>query len=328
MKVLAGDIGGTHARLALVELDGSPRIVAEHTGRSQEIKAVAPFIAEFPAKHGFRATHACLGVAGPVLNGTVTGTNLPWLLSEHELGEVLGIPHFRLINDFEAAAYGIPSLLPHEVLTLQEGQPDPHGVIALIGAGTGLGEGFVVRAGPGYSVQPSEGGHSSFAAEDARGWALFSFLAARYGHVSWERVVSGPGLIDCFEFVAAGRESESQATLRADMARENPGAVLTRYALAGRDALAVEALDLFVDAYGAQAGNLALTVLATGGVYVAGGFARQIASKLAEGGFLAAFRRKGRMAALLERIPVRVILSPEVALLGAAVVAGALADSR
>lgn len=277
MRVLAGDVGGTNARLALVELDGGPRIVAEQSARSQEIPAVVPFIAEFLAKHGARTTHACLGMAGPVVDGMVTGTNLPWQLTAGALGEALGIPHFRLINDFEAAAHGIPRLGPHQLLTLQEGQVDPHGSIALIGAGTGLGEGFLVRSGAGYRVQPSEGGHASYAPENARGWALWSYLAARHGHVSWERVVSGPGLLDCFEFVAMNRETERQAPLRAAMAREDPAAVLTRYALAGEDPLALEALDLFVDAYGAQAGNFALTVLSTGGVYVAGGIARQIA---------------------------------------------------
>ena len=326
MKVLAGDIGGTHARLALVELEGGPRIVAEQSARSQEIQAIVPFIARFLAKQGVRTPHACLGMAGPVVDGMVTGTNLPWQLNAQELGESLGIPHFQLINDFEAAAHGIPRLGLDQILTLQEGQADPGGAIALIGAGTGLGQAFLVRSGAGYGVQPSEGGHATFAPEDARGWALCTYLAARYGHVSWERVVSGPGLVDCFEFVAEGRETERQAPLRNDMAREDPGAALTRYALAKSDPMAIEALDLFVDAYGSQAGNLALTLLATGGVYVAGGIARQIAPTLAEGGFLRAFRRKGRMSALLERIPVRVILSGEVALLGAAVVAGALVD--
>ena len=321
MRVLAGDIGGTHTRLALVELTDEARIVAEASAASRDVAALAPVVERFLSEQHERPTHACFGIAGPVLNGTVTGTNLPWTLDERELAESLEIPRLRLINDFEAAAHGISRLGSEELLTLQAGAADPGGTMAMIGAGTGLGEAFLVRSGAGYGVHPSEGGHVTFAAENSRGWALFDYLSGRYGHVSWERVVSGPGLVDCFEFVAAGRESELQAPLREAMARQDPAAVITRHALAASNPLAVEALELFIDAYGAQAGNLALTVLATGGVYVAGGITREIAPKLAEGGFLAAFRRKGRMSALLERIPVRVILSPNVGLLGAAVVA-------
>jgi glucokinase len=321
MKVLAGDIGGTHARLALVELDGSARVLAEQTTPTRDAGSLVALVERFLAAQGERPNHAAFGIAGPVVDNEVTGTNIPWQLNAKELSESLGIPQLRLINDFQAVGHGLALLAPRDLWTLQAGHADPEGVIALIGAGTGLGEGFVVRAGDGYSVQASEGGHSSYAPEDPRGWALFNYLTERYGHVSWERVVSGPGIVDCFEFVAAGRESAQQAPLREQMAREDPAAVITRFALGGVDPLALEALELFVDAYGAQAGNLALTVLATGGVYLAGGIARQIAPQLAQGPFVAAFRRKGRMSDLLERIPVQVILNPDVGLLGAAAAA-------
>lgn len=327
MIVLAGDIGGTNARLALVELDDGVRIVAEETRKSRSITSPVAFIREFLGRGGSPPERGCLGIAGPVVDGMVSGTNLPWVLEAAVLGREIGINGLILINDFEAAAHGLSRLSPDQLLTLQAGEPDPEGAVALIGAGTGLGQGLLVRQGTSSRVIPSEGGHSTFAAEDPRGWALYNFLAERYGTVSWERVVSGPGLVECFEFVAAGRESAAQAPVRAEFAEEDAAAVITRHALAGTDPLAAEALELFVDAYGAQAGNLALTALATGGVYVGGGIARKISGVLADGRFLRAFLRKGRMTALLQRIPVQVILSPDVALIGAAVVAGMLADS-
>ncbi len=322
MRVLAGDIGGTHARLAIVELDHGARIIAEQTTASSEAQSPAALIDGFLTRQPERPRHACLGIAGPVVDGTVSGTNLPWVLNQRELGEALGIPDLRLINDFQAAAHAVPLLTPEDLLTLQEGVRDPRGAIALIGAGTGLGEGFLVRVGDRYSVQASEGGHSSFAPGDPRGWDFYRHLAARFGHVSWERILSGPGLVNTFEFVASGRQWSDAAALRAAMARGDAAAVISRHALEGTDPVAVEALDLFADVYGAQAGNLALTLLATGGVYVAGGIARQIASKLTDGTFMRAFRRKGRMSALLERLPVQVILNPDVGLLGAAAAAG------
>lgn len=322
MRVLAGDIGGTNARLAIVELDRTVRIVAEQTVPSQEVKAFTPLLERFLAAAEPRPVRACLAVAGPVVDGQVSGTNLPWTVSERELSELLRIPSVRLINDFEAVGYGIGRLAEADFLILQAGAADPRGAVGLIGAGTGLGEGFLVRSGEGYSVQPSEGGHATFAVESERDWALFTYLGERYGHVSTERVISGPGLVDLYAFVG-GRESR----LHADLAGEDPAAAISRQALAGSDPRAVEALDLFVEAFGAAAGNLALTILATGGIYLAGGIARHVARKLGEGSFMAAFRRKGRLHTLLERIPVRVILNPDVGLLGAAVVA-ASADGR
>jgi glucokinase len=321
VRVLAGDIGGTHARLAVVDLAGGVRIEAERTVPTREVSDLATLIQQFLSGTGPRPTRACLGIAGPVREGRVTGTNLPWSLDARELGAALGIPAFRLINDFAAACYGVLRLPASDFLMLQAGEPDPSGAIALIGAGTGLGEGFLVQTGEGWSVNASEGGHVTFASESERSQKLFSFLAGRYGHVSWERVVSGPGLVDCFEFLAQEQPDAVAAALREELRRENPAAAISRHALAGDDPLAREALDLFLDAYGARAGDLALTLLATGGVYLAGGIARHVAPRLVEGGFIAAFLRKGRMRALLERVPVRVILNSDVGLIGAALAA-------
>jgi glucokinase len=320
--VLAGDIGGTNARLALAEVNAGTRIVAEHDGKSQNIGDFAGFVADFLARSGARPEGACLAIAGPVIGNSVTGTNLPWTVEAGALGRRIGVSRVRLINDFAAIGYGIRVLEEADLLTLQPGHPDPSGVIGIIGAGTGLGEGMVVRSGGQWTVLSSEGGHATYAPVAVRERDLYAFLSDRYGgHVSVERVASGPGLVDTFEFLTAKSGGPSEA-IREELRREDPAAVITRHALARTDAAAREALSLFIDAYGSQAGNLALTVLATGGIYVAGGIAAKIASELAEGRFLEAFRNKGRMRGLLERIPVHVILNPDVGLLGAASAAG------
>ena len=316
MRVLAADIGGTNARLAIIELDGAARIVAERTVPSREVQALGALLAGFVTSAGTPPDRACLAIAGPVIEGRISGTNLPWSVSEEELSEALGIPGVRLINDFAAVGYGIPLLRDRDFLVLQPGTPDPEGALGLIGAGTGLGQGFVVRTGGAVIVQPSEGGHATFTAESPREWELVGFLRERYGHVSEERVISGPGLVDLYEFVGGLAARREAAAAGAD-----PAAAITRRALTGDDPCAVEAVGLFLEAYGAAAGNLALTVLATGGVYLAGGVTRHLAGVLTDGRFLTAFRRKGRLSGLLERIPVRAILNPDVGLLGAAAVA-------
>lgn len=320
--VLAGDIGGTNARLALAEVTDTIRLTADHGGRSQDIADFGEFVADFIAANGAHPDRACLAIAGPVIGNTVSGTNLPWRVEATTLGERIGLSQVRLINDFAAIGFGIRVLTDSDLLTLQPGRSDPEGVIGIIGAGTGLGEGLVVRAGGQWTVLPSEGGHATFAPVTARERDLHAFLSRRYdGHVSVERVVSGPGLVDIFEFLEATGQSISQS-IREELTRDDPAAVITRHALAQTDPIARDALDLFIDGYGAQAGNLALTVLASGGIYVAGGIAARIAAQLAEGRFLEAFRGKGRMRDLLEQVPVHVILNPDVGLLGAASVAG------
>lgn len=315
--VLAGDIGGTNARLALAEVGTTVRVVADHEAKSQEIPDFAEFVAGFLTGTGAHPETACLAIAGPVIGDAVRGTNLPWTVEAGALEKRLGVAPVRLINDFAAIGFGIRVLRPSDLLTLQPGRPDPTGVIGIIGAGTGLGEGVVVRTGGQWTVLASEGGHATYAPVSARERELHGFLSDRYGgHVSVERVASGPGLVDTFEFLTA--TTGLAPSIREEMAREDPAAVITRHALGRTDRSACEALALFIDAYGAQAGNLALTVLASGGIYVAGGIAARIASTLAEGPFLEAFRNKGRMRKLLEQVPVHLILNPDVGLLGAA----------
>ncbi len=306
LRVLAGDIGGTHARLALVETEGPPRILVEETYSSRDAPGLAPLVERFLAGKSPRPTRACFAVAGPVVGGEARATNLAWVVNATALSGRLGIRDLWLINDFEAAGYGVLLLDGPDLAPLQQGIPVARGPIGVIGAGTGLGEGFMLWEGDRYRAHPSEGGHVTFAAETPRQAELGAFLAQRHGHVSYERVLSGPGLSAVYEFLS-GRVEE-------------PAAVSER-GLAGSDPHAVEALDLFAAVYGAQAGNLALTLLATGGVYLCGGIAPRLIAKLEDGTFINAFNRKGRLTSVLERIPVRVVMNPDVGLLGAAAVA-------
>ena len=304
MRVLAGDIGGTHARLALVEIGGGQaRVLEDHSYSSQAARGLAPLVEEFLRGTTERPLKASFGIAGPVVDGKVAGTNLPWAVAAQALGEAIGIPATTLINDFAAVGYGIPFLGAADLVTLQPGEPEERGPIALLGAGTGLGAGFLLWGEGGYRVCSSEGGHVTWAPRTADELALHAFLATRYEHVSCERVISGPGLAAIYESLT-GRHDDSAA--------------ISERAMAGADPAAVRSLDLFVGAFGAAAGNLGLTVLATAGVYLGGGIAPRIVAKLREGAFLAAFRSKGRMAGLLARLPVHVIMSPDVGLLGAA----------
>lgn len=325
MKVLAGDIGGTHTRLAIVESGGPgarPRVIRESTLASQDAPGLAPLVREFLAAGREQVRRACFGVAGPVRTQRVRATNLPWTIDGPRLARAIGVAGTTLINDFAAIGHGIGALGARDLKTLQRGQAIPRGPIAVIGAGTGLGEGFLTWRGERYEVHSSEGGHATFAARTPVEWDLARHLSRRFGgHVSWERVLSGPGLVSIYRYLAGRRPGLVRRAVTAEMRRGDPAAVVSRHALAGTDRLSERALDLFVSCLGAQAANLALTVLATGGVYVAGGIAPLIVSKLAEPRFLEAFRDKGRLAPVLARMPVHVIMNPKVGLLGAAAVA-------
>jgi len=294
--------------------------VREHRYPSADYPGLAPIVKKFLAGAGAGPEAACFAVAGPVRDNAVRVSNLPWVVTAKELAEVSGIARTALINDFSAIGYGLSQLGPDDLVTLQEGEADAHGVIGVIGAGTGLGEGFLVWDGARYRVQPSEGGHTSLAARNEEEWRLAVWLAREFGHVSFERVVSGPGLVAVYRFLVS-QDGEDAGTRDALAAADDPAPVIAERGLGGQDPRCARALDLFVSLYGAQAGDLALTLLATGGVYVAGGIAAKIIDKLRDGTFLRAFCDKGRMGELLSRVPVRVVISPEVGLLGAAAVA-------
>ena len=308
MLILAADIGGTNTRLALIETTGSgARILKRDSAKSRALSSLGPRVRQFLAGQPVPA-RACFAVAGPVVDGTARTTNLPWTIRTAELAREIGIPDTVLINDFAAVGESLPLLGPAELVTLQAGRRDPTGPVALIGAGTGLGQGFLFHDGTRYRVRASEGGHASFAARTAQEWALRGWLEQRLGPVSWESVLSGPGL------------SASYQCLSGSSTAEEPEAISAR-GLDGSDPAAAAALSLFAAAYGAQAGNLALTVLTTGGVYVAGGIAPRLIAKLQDGTFMQAFLEKGELEEFLARVPVQVIMSPDAGLLGAAAVA-------
>jgi len=320
--VLAGDIGGTHARLALVETaPGKVRLVRERTFPSRAYPGLAPIVVEFLRESSTRPERACFGVACQLAGDECRAANLPWTIRVRALAADVGIPHAAVINDFSAVGYGIGSLAATDLVTLQAGVPDGTGPIALIGAGTGLGEGLLLWDGARYRVYASEGGHADFAPRNAEQFALAEYLRRAYGHASRERVLSGPGLADTYRYLGTVAGAIEQPEVREAMRSSDPAAVVTQHALAGSDPICVRALDLFVDAFGAQAGDLALTVVATGGVYVAGGIAPRIVARLQDGRFLAAFREKGRKGEFLAGVPVHIIMNPDVGLLGAAAVA-------
>jgi glucokinase len=324
MMILAADIGGTHARLAAIEFDaGRMRVVETRRYTSRDFGSLEAVVQAFSADSRVAFDRACIGVAAPISEGVCDVPNLPWTIRPASLAAATGIPHIALINDFEALGYSIPHLHGNDVATLQTGHAEPRGPIALIGAGTGLGQAFLLWHGDRYDVHASEGGHSTLAARTEIEWAFARSTAGAIGHVSYERVLSGPGLLAVYHHLArAGRVDERDAVFR-EVARDGSVAI-SRHGLAATDPVCVEALDLFVSVYGSQAGNLALTVMATGGVYLGGGIAASMVEKLRGELFLGAFRDKGRLAGVLDRMPIHVIVNTDAALIGAAAVASRL----
>lgn len=322
MKVLAGDIGGTKTLLAVFETTASPfRVLREVRFESARFEGLESVVRAFFAKSREDVTAACFAIAGPVKNGECITSNLPWHVSASRLVAELDLPRATLVNDFLAVGYGIEQLGPADLAPLQVGAQDPRGPVAILGAGTGLGEAFVLAGATGRTVHASEGGHVDFAPRNPLEAALLEHLRGRFGHVSYERLLSGQGIANIYQFlVATGVERASPEVTRA-LEVEDPAAVISKNALANTDAACARALDLFASIYGAQAANLALTVLASGGVYVAGGIAPRILTKLKDGTFLRAFREKGRLSTFVESVPVNVILNTRTGLLGAAALA-------
>jgi glucokinase len=322
MRVLAGDIGGTTARLAIVDIDDTvSRVRHPRRFATKDFSGLVPIVQAFLAEVGDTPKDASFAIACPATDGACTGTNLGWHVDVRDLAKELDIRRTKVINDLRAVGYGLQRLGPADLVTLQGGEPDENGVMAIIGAGTGLGEAFVIRGDDSYSVHPSEGGHASFSASNEREWGLLRWLASTLDHVSYERVVSGPGLVSIYRYLAEAERVVEQPRVRRRMGRSDPAAVISGEALAGTDELSGRALEMFASAYGARAGDLALTVMATGGVYIAGGIAPRIVPKLREGAFMTAFRSKGRLSDVVSRIPINVILNPHVGLIGAAMVA-------
>lgn len=318
MLILAGDIGGTSTRLAFFrEIEGGLETVAMERYGSREHGSLAAIVHIFVAEHDLAPDRACLGIAGPVRDGRVLTPNLPWLVDAGELADLLGLARVPLINDLEANAWGIPLLGEADFAVLNPGRPEPTGPIAVISAGTGLGEALAVWDGTAHRPLPTEGGHADFAPRNELEADLLLYLRAEHGRVSYERVLSGPGLRNIYRFLRDSLRLPENPALVEEMNRADAPAVIARAALAGSCPLCIQTLDLFVSLYGAEAGNVALRTLATGGVYVGGGIAPKIIDRLKGPAFMLAFTAKGRLSPLLETIPVRVILNDRAALLGA-----------
>lgn len=323
MRVLAGDIGATNARLALVEWQGEEaRFLDERHFESARYDALEPIVRDFVSGLSRVPDRACLGVPGPVVEGKTVLTILGWEADELALAEAAGVPGLRILNDFEAVARSVPLLAGDDLATLQQGRPPGSGArskpVAVVGAGTGLGHAYLTWEGEWVRVHASEGGHVDFAPRTPLEWELRRYLAARHGRVSCERVVSGPGLMNVYRFLADSGWAPEASEVREEMAEQDPAGVISGRGMEGSDPLCEKALDLFVSCYGTRVGDVALVLRSEGGIFLAGGIAPRILPKLRDGSFLRAFLDKGRLRPLLEQVPVRVILNSRAGLLGAA----------
>ncbi|MCS6800866.1 MAG: glucokinase [Chloroflexota bacterium] len=318
--LLAGDLGGTKTDLALIDPAKGPREpVAAASFSTSQFPSLEAMVQQFLAAHPARLRAACFGVAGPVVAGTATITNLGWVLREEALAAALRLRQVRLINDLEAIATALPHLTADDSEPLAAGQPEKGGTVAVIAPGTGLGEAFLIWNGERYIAHPSEGGHCDFAPTNDLQAALLAWLGRDGAHVSYEDVCSGRGIPNLYAFLRA-RGAPEPPWLHARLAAAaDPTPIILNAALQeDPPQICLDTLNLFVDILAAEAGNLALKVLATGGLYFAGGLSLRLLSVLTAERVLPGFRSKGRLAALLERIPVSIITNPKVGLLGAA----------
>ena len=323
MRVIAGDIGGTKTRLALAVVDGARMRVQfeiETEYASGNYPTFDALLADF-LKDRHTPERAAFGIAGPVLNRIGSATNLPWRIEADALQRRFGFKDCTLLNDLEATACGIPALGPDDLLELRPGAADACGNAAVIAAGTGLGEAGLYWDGQRHHPYASEGGHASFSPQDELEIAFLRHLQLRHPHVSWERVVSGMGLCNLHDFLRIYRDLPAPQWLEQEMRKGDAAAVISKAALDGSDAICVETLQRFVRLYGSEAGNLALKTMSRGGMYVGGGIAPKILPLIKGETFTEVFLGKGRMRALLEAMPLRVILNDRAALFGAALCA-------
>ncbi|HEC58209.1 MAG TPA: glucokinase [Methylophaga sp.] len=320
--VLVADIGGTKTLFQLTTENGD--VLSEKEYVSQQFARFDLVLAEFLAQDQIKLCmikRACFAVAGPVSGRNANVTNLPWQLNADELAHHFKLDNVYLCNDFEAVAHGISCLTENEIVTLQQGEPDQTMPRAIIGAGTGLGQALLFPTSNGWHVVSTEGGHTDFAPTNNKQILLLEHLIQRFGHVSYERVVSGAGLVTIYHFLRAYEQEGENPQLHQAMMAGDPAAAISEFANHQQDGLAVEALDLFIQIYGAQAGNLALTTTPRGGLYLAGGIAAKNIERFKQGLFINSFLAKGRMQPLLEKIPVHLIIQPKVGLLGARLLA-------
>jgi glucokinase len=320
--LLAGDLGGTKTNLAVFSPENGPRQpLVQATLPSSHYPSLEALVREFLAQVDFEPEQATFGVAGPVVGGRATITNLPWVMNETQLAKALNIPSVQLINDLVAIAQAVPWLEAGEVYTLNQGQPAEGGAIAVNAPGTGLGQAFLTWDGARYRAHASQGGHTDFAPTNAFEIELLRFLMGRFEHVSYERVCAGIGLPNIYDFLKQAGYAEEPSWLAERLAQaDDRTPIIVKAALDDKQRceLCVKTLNTFVSLLGTETGNLALKVLATGGVYLGGGIPPRILPALEEGRFLEAFQRKGRMSSLMVDMPVHVILHSEAALFGAA----------
>lgn len=322
--ILAGDIGGTKTVLALFPDEmNMQRPLHKATFSSSNYDSLEAVITDFIKETDVGGTLsrlrcACFGVAGPVVKNRAQITNLPWVIDAAAIGRELDLEVY-LLNDLEAIATAVPHLGPADLVTINEGRVDPHGAIAVIAPGTGLGEAFLVWNGRRHRAYPSEGGHASFAPRTEIQRDLLAYLDAHLDHVSFERVCSGKGLPNIYRFMKHSQRYVEPDWLRQELATvADPTPVIVNAALNKKADICVAVLDLFISILGVEAGNMALKLLATGGVYLGGGIPPRILTQLQDGNFMSNFSNKGRFASLLARIPIHVIINPQVALHGAA----------
>jgi glucokinase len=331
MIVLAGDIGGTKVDLGLFETAGPaapPAMREQARFASRQFHDLEHVCAEFLKDRAVRPDAAAFGIAGPIVGGRCETTNFPWVIERVSLEQLLKCP-VAMLNDLESMAHGIPHLAADRIHTLNDGRESRGAARAIIAAGSGLGEGYMVWDGSCDRHIPcaSEGGHSDFAARNAEEIEMLGHFIGRYGHVSVERVVSGMGILEIFGYLADTGRYDVPASLHEAIAAGDAAAGISKAAMHERTPICVETMRLFVAAYGAEAGNLALKVMALGGLYVGGGIAPRIMPLLGDGLFMSSFLDKGRFAPLMARIPVRIILDERAALIGAAAVAARMLDS-
>jgi glucokinase len=317
--ILAGDIGGTNARLAYFQpQNGHLRLVSERTFPSREHSELGEIVTEFLDSTGTRPEAACFGIAGPVRNGRVETSNLPWVIEQSRLAKQIHLPDTLLINDLEASAWGIGALDDGDLVPLNHVSGPAVGNQGVIAPGTGLGEAGLFWDGSRHHVFACEGGHTDFGPQGDLQIELVRFLQARFGHVSYERILSGPGLVNVYEFLRDDQGGKESAEFAASLKTGDPAAVISGAALDATQPLAEKALDLWISVYGAEAANLALKVMATGGLFLAGGITPKILARLKGPLFMQAFLAKGRLRPLVEAIPVHVVTNEKAGLLGAA----------
>jgi glucokinase len=316
--ILAGDIGGTKTNLAYFSVqDGQLQRGPTSSYPSREYASLNDIVKKFLADNSLKIEIGGFGIAGPVLNGRCEATNLPWVVDARAIGAVLGVSKVVLLNDLEAMAYGTLRLTPSDTLIVNSGSVQPNGAIAVIAAGTGLGEGGLVWNGSRYQALPSEGGHTDFAPRNEMEMRLLHFLLTKYKRVSYERVVSGMGIANIYQLFRTQVKYAEPEWLAHAMTTDAAAAISTA-ALSGKDEACVKTMEMFVSLYGAEAGNLALKLLSTAGIYVGGGIAPKILPLLQQSTFIDAFTNKGRLSPLLKSMPVSVVLNDKTALFGAA----------